>query len=236
MERSYRLICIFLKMNLPKKRGYDILITDMRNGKSGKERNSIMKQYREKSINWISKIVSSKKNFRIFWNCLWAGVFGWTMETVFCSILYHSLQDRGFLSLPFCPIYAVGVFLYLLMGKSPKPSIKNFWRLFFVVAAAGTVFEGFSGLILEQFGIQLWYYEGVFPLSLRYISLPVSIFWGLAGGTYPLLVIPKINRWADSVLPSRRRAWFWWTTLLILGDFLFTCWRVWKNGGYTPLY
>jgi uncharacterized membrane protein len=158
------------------------------------------------------------------------------METVFCSILYHSLQDRGFLSLPFCPIYAVGVFLYLLMGKSPKPSIKNFWRLFFVVAAAGTVFEGFSGLILEQFGIQLWYYEGVFPLSLRYISLPVSIFWGLAGGTYPLLVIPKINRWADSVLPSRRRAWFWGTTLLILGDFLFTCWRVWKNGGYTPLY
>ena len=37
MERSCRLICIFLKMNLPKKGGYDILITDMKMVKAEKK-------------------------------------------------------------------------------------------------------------------------------------------------------------------------------------------------------
>ena len=123
---------------------------------------------------------------------------GWLYETLLMLFLYGRYFDRGFLNLPFCPIYGgVVCTLYLLIG-TPKDGWYARWTkklllhgrsrfaerivryagYFLLSALFATAAELVIGLLFQNLGYELWSYSGR-PLNYRgVICLPVSLFWG----------------------------------------------------------
>ena len=114
-------------------------------------------------------------------------------------IIYGEYFDRGFLTLPFCPIYGgVVVILYLLVGTPNEGwfagKVENFvnskgWQpgtarairyvgYYLISMTFATVGELIIGLIFENAGCTLWSYSG-FPYNYKGVICPqISIFWG----------------------------------------------------------
>ncbi len=116
---------------------------------------------------------------------------GWAMETVHVSQLAGELVDRGFLTLPFCPIYGCCLMLlYFLLGtpKQTRGILKNVtkgpWRYGIYWVFAGlvpTVMELIVGAFFDQlFDIQLWSYAHQPYNFMGYICLPMSLAWAFA--------------------------------------------------------
>ena len=124
---------------------------------------------------------------------------GWAHETLLMLVMHGKFYDRGFLFLPFCPIYGFPVCsLYLLIGaphqgrfanafnrklKKTHPVNRGILRYFCYFLLSGgyaTLVELLVGLALESVGISLWTYCAE-PYNFRgHICLQVSLFWGLA--------------------------------------------------------
>ena len=141
---------------------------------------------------------------------------GWLFETFVCLFQSGELCDRGFLSLPFCPVYGAPVcvifllfdapsngLFYRLLTKKKKKSTGHggdFYKLISVVlyflsaTLIATGAELIVGLILEDAGVSLWSYNGV-PLCYKgVICLPVSLFWGALISLFAQFVLPKIEK------------------------------------------
>ncbi len=124
---------------------------------------------------------------------------GWLYETFLTKILYGEFSDRGFLSLPFCPIYGgVVCVLYLLVGtpnsgwvayavrrtysrRGDSLWLERFMRylIYFLLSATfATVGELIVGLLFRWLGRELWSYAA-YPHNFKgVICLPISVFWG----------------------------------------------------------
>lgn len=116
--------------------------------------------------------------------------FGWIFESILFRLAYGSWYDRGFLTLPFCPIYGFTLLsIYILFGTTSKGGIllskikKGSFRkiLYFLLAVSTSlVSEYLVGNITEKYtGRVLWDYT-MYPWALdRYICLEVGIAWGV---------------------------------------------------------
>ncbi len=121
--------------------------------------------------------------------------FGWILEVVFFLCKGSGLCDRGFLSLPLCPVYGLSaVFTYLLLGlphrmrigsialpvRSSYARFRN--KFFYLIGGAliSTACELAVGLALDRgFGVVMWNYSRM-PLQYGgYICLPFSFIWGM---------------------------------------------------------
>lgn len=123
---------------------------------------------------------------------------GWCFEKIGRLLLYRDVADRGFLSMPLCPIYGTCVLLIgLTLGSPNAPSpllsrlldkqkklpqwVQLLWRtvLYFLVATVlSTAVELGVGLIFRAFGIPLWDYSGR-PGNLWGVICPsFSLLWG----------------------------------------------------------
>lgn len=132
------------------------------------------------------------------------GVFvsfiGWCFEKLSQFIIYGTNADRGFLTLPLCPIYGISVILIYLFCGTPvylngiigartrqtslwQKLVKNKkWRkylfYFVFVAVVSTLAELITGLTLKPFGITLWDYSDR-AFNLWGIICPgFSLLWG----------------------------------------------------------
>ena len=123
---------------------------------------------------------------------------GWAYETLLMLIWHGKWYDRGFLSLPFCPIYGFPVCgLYLLFGAPHQGRYARFinrklrkWPIvcreilryigyFLLSGGLATAVELIVGLCCERVGISLWSYQSE-PFNYRgHICLWVSLFWGV---------------------------------------------------------
>ncbi len=116
---------------------------------------------------------------------------GWAWETVYIRIASGVWHDRGFMTLPFCPIYGSGLLAsYFLLGTPQQPRgllarVKGSYRtlvLYLLLAfLIPTLVEYAVGFFFDKaFGIRLWNYAGR-PLNLHgYVCMPVSIVWAVA--------------------------------------------------------
>jgi uncharacterized membrane protein len=117
-----------------------------------------------------------------------------------CYIAYGHYCKRGFLSLPFCPIYGAPVCLFILLFGTPKCGVfaRAFKRVplrgqyadgwkrafsyvayFFFSALSVTVVEYAVGAYFRSRGVKLWGYSS-YPANYKgLICLPVSLLWGL---------------------------------------------------------
>lgn len=115
---------------------------------------------------------------------------GWLFETVLFRVAYGSWFDRGFLTLPFCPIYGFTILLiYVLFGTTKEGGLLlnrinkgNFRKILYFLLAVVTalVSEYLVGNITEKFtGRVLWDYTMYSWALDRYICIEVGIVWGV---------------------------------------------------------
>ena len=138
--------------------------------------------------------VSQNSFYAIFLISLFLGVFGWIFETTIEMFFSQIISDRGFLCGPFIPIYFVFSFFALLTFNIPTKTFKNFIKFFFIYGILVTILEFVVGNLVEYItGAVLWDYDH-FPLSKDYISLPVSIIWGIGCSLYVMFVVPYLYK------------------------------------------
>ncbi len=113
---------------------------------------------------------------------------GWLYEVLLVRIKYGVWADRGFLSLPLCPIYGgTLLFVYFFIGtpKEKRGILKNIQSpilhtalYFFFAFLIPTVSELLVGLLFDKaFHLSLWSYSGMAMNFHGYVTLPISLLW-----------------------------------------------------------
>lgn len=187
------------------------------------------------------------RQFPSLWGCTWIFVlisaFGWCFEKIGRYLVYHSTADRGFLTLPVCPIYGTCILLIgFLLGSPSRPSpvldraftpLKRLPRplsfvirlilYFFGATALSTLIEGAVGLIFQAAGIPLWNYTERVGNIAGVICPSFSLLWGTLITLVMSLIWDPLCRLVNRIplRPLRIVAVFCIITLLC--DFLFNC-------------
>ncbi|MBQ9783756.1 MAG: putative ABC transporter permease [Clostridia bacterium] len=180
------------------------------------------------------------------WGCtlLFVGisVLGWLFEMIGRYLLYRHVNDRGFLTLPVCPIYGSCVLLAgFLLGSpsSPAPLLARMsdwdgiprplripWRVFlyFVGATAlATLIELFVGLVFRALGIPLWNYAER-PGNIAGVICPsYSLLWGVLMTAVMALLWDRLCRLVEKIPRRVAKIAALVSAGLLLGDFLWNC-------------
>lgn len=122
---------------------------------------------------------------------------GWLWEVSYTSIKNKKLTNRGFLKSPFCPIYGVGcIILYLLYNKFYDHYFFNF--IFAVVLIS--LIELMTGVTLDYlFKNRYWDYTSYKYNLFGYISLHISIIWGICSMIIIYFIFPLFDRLLNNI-------------------------------------
>lgn len=185
-------------------------------------------------------------------------MIGWGLETVYFVIRWDTFIDRGFLTMPLCPIYGFCLIgIYLALGtptqgrlaplferaKRQKPAVRalayaGLFLLYFVIAALlPTVAELATGAFFDKaLGVKLWDYSYKKFDLFGYVSLDQTLQWGAMitlAMTFlwdPLFsLIKKIPSRAAKVVACVLAA-------LVLADFVFNIVWLCGTGAHLDLY
>ena len=135
---------------------------------------------------------------------LFISLIGFLWETIYMSIKFEGFLDRGFLTLPFCPIYGISIMVvYFLIGTplEGRGILKNVHRkwlrytLYFILAMAiPTLMELATGWFFDEIvGRRLWTYEGNWMNFRGYICPSVTLFWGVSLTLAMRFIFPHIK-------------------------------------------
>ena len=187
--------------------------------------------------------------YRLFLMFMLISCIGWCMETAYVFLCFGRLSDRGFLSMPFCPIYGASILaVYFAVGTpqggvlqplfakakgQPLPAraaaYAGLYLLYFLAAALiPTAAEFLTGLFFDKlFGIRLWdYTDRAFNL-LGYVCLPMSALWGLLiTAAMALLWTPLEKLLARIPQRAAKAVAFTLAALLLIdfcGNFIYLC-------------
>lgn len=173
-------------------------------------------------------------SFSYFVNAIFIGCVGWLMELFIYYRQFGRIYDCGFLLMPWCPIYAVGIFIILSCVRLCRRPV-NFLKLALISGLSITTLEAVCGILFRQFGLTLWNYSR-WPLSNRYISLPASIGWSFGGAFYLSFLYPLIAKKAAACPTAARKRYVIVFFTLVAIDYIVSFSIILKNGGYHPLY
>lgn len=143
-------------------------------------------------LKFMSYTLYSIFNFFVIYSFL-----GWAFESTVVSINTKKFVNRGFLSGPFCPIYAVGALSILFTLSFIKDNIIFLYIGGCVVA---TVLEYIIGYGMEKlFHTKWWdYSDKKFNLDGR-ICLTSSISWGFLAILMMYFIQPKVERFVNRI-------------------------------------
>ena len=148
-------------------------------------------------------------------NCFFIySIFGYILETI-VAFLTHTNFKSGILSFWWTPVYGIGAVTILFISNY---LFKNLHMnrvyetiiVFFVVAITLSVIEVLGGVLIEKnFGITFWNYSNhMYPVG-KYISLEMTIIWGLSSIVFIYVIHPILNNLIKKI-PN------WITVLLII--------------------
>ena len=181
-----------------------------------------------------TSVTSPILSFSFFANAVFVGFAGWCMELFIYYQEFGRIYDCGFLLMPWCPIYAVGIYTILFCVRLyHRPP--NFLQLALISGISITALEAVTGILFRQFGLTLWNYSR-WPLSNRYISLPASIGWSFGGALYLSYIYPLIAKKAAACPTAARKRYITLFFTLVIIDYIISFSIMLKNGGYHPLY
>ena len=133
--------------------------------------------------------------FGIF--CFWS-VAGWVVEVADMAIEARELQNRGFLHLPCCPIYGLGV---LLLNIILKGFSDNYLLLVIVSMLLCTGVELLVGAALQKaFHARWWDYSHMRFNFKGLICLRNTLFFAAAGFVIVTIIEPKVEEFIDSLV------------------------------------
>ncbi|HEY4268129.1 MAG TPA: putative ABC transporter permease [Galbitalea sp.] len=117
---------------------------------------------------------------------------GWIVEVLWVFAKSQHLENRGFLTGPFLPIYGIGAIVLILFVE---PYVSNPFLVFLASVVATSTLEYLSSLILDKlFHISLWdYHDRRFNLNGR-ICLENSLAFGALGLLLIYVLQPLISR------------------------------------------
>lgn len=117
--------------------------------------------------------------------------FGWIMESILKTYLQKKPVNSGFLYGPFCPIYGFGAIIMLLFLQNLKHNPVLLFITGFIVLS---IWEYLVGWLLEKiFNAKYWdYSENRCNIKGR-VCLLNSLFWGILGVVFTLLIHPFIT-------------------------------------------
>lgn len=131
--------------------------------------------------------------------CFWAFI-GWCIEVCYMTIETGEYQNRGFLSMPICPIYGFGV---LMIAVFSRPIADKPLLLFIISLVLCTALELAVGLGMEKlFNTRWWDYSHEKFNYRGYICPKVSILWGL-GCVLVIKVVQPLVETVTNHIPFR---------------------------------
>jgi uncharacterized membrane protein len=138
---------------------------------------------------------------------------GWIVEVLWVFAKSQHLENRGFLTGPFLPIYGIGAIVLILFVE---PYVSNPFLVFLASVVATSTLEYLSSLILDKiFHISLWdYHDRRFNLNGR-ICLENSLGFGALGLLLIYVLQPLISRGLAS-LPADAAIAVAWALIGIL--------------------
>lgn len=123
--------------------------------------------------------------------CFWAFI-GWCIEVCYMTIETGEYQNRGFLSMPICPIYGFGV---LMIAVFSRPIADKPLLLFVISLVLCTTLELAVGLGMEKLFHTRWWDYSHEKFNYRgYICPKVSILWGLGCVLVIKVVHPLVEK------------------------------------------
>lgn len=162
---------------------------------------------------------------------------GFILESLFFFIYYNQLVDRGFLTLPFCPIYGFTIIIIYLLFQTPMDSnifkfikvnnkILRYVIYFLVVTIIPTLVELVVGFLFDNyFNFKLWDYSELNFNYKGYISLEFSLIWGILLLIFMSQYIKKIINFLDCLSYKSLIIFSLSTTYFVLIDFLLNLYK-----------
>ena len=134
-------------------------------------------------------------------------LLGWIAEVIYVFATTRHLQNRGFLTGPFLPIYGVGAIALLLLVA---PYVANPFLVFLASVLITSALEFFTHLVLDKvFHIKLWdYSDQRFNLHGR-ICLQNSLAFGGLGLLLLYVIHPAVDTLTAALPPEVAIAIAW---------------------------
>ncbi len=105
--------------------------------------------------------------------------FGWSVETVFASLIGKRFRNRGFVAAPFCMMYGLMGIAVTIVFKDLRRSVV---LLFIGASILCAMIQWITGLFLEHMGGGKWWNYSGLPLNINgYVCAPVSAVLGGVG-------------------------------------------------------
>lgn len=122
-------------------------------------------------------------------------ILGYFLETIY-SLISNNDFESGILYGPWTPIYGIGVIIIILLSKTIFKSMhKNRFIetivVFISVTIILTLLEYLAGITIEKiFNIVFWDYSNQKYNIGKYISLSMSMIWGIGSVLFIYLIKP----------------------------------------------
>ena len=116
-------------------------------------------------------------SYQLLWLFLAYAFLGWLTETALAALRKGRLLNRGFLNVPFSPVYGLGGVLFAVFLPELR---EDPFFLFLGGMILATALELFTGILLEKLTGQKWwdYSRRRFQFE-GHICLTYSVIWGL---------------------------------------------------------
>lgn len=152
-------------------------------------------------------------------NCFFIySILGHLLETVF-SMLGNNNFKSGFLYGWWTPVYGIGAVTILFISNYLFKNLHmpRFWEtviMFFVVGIVLSAIEALGGVLIEKiFGKVFWDYSNQRFHIGHYISLEMTLVWGIASIIFVYIVHPMLY-FLIKKIPS-------WVTIIFIVLFIF---------------
>ncbi len=119
---------------------------------------------------------------------------GWAVEVCAHTLKMGEYSNRGFLSMPICPIYGFGVLIITIILR---PFMYSAFLVFLLSMIICTAFELFVGVLMKVLFHNMWWDYSDEHFNFKgYICLKTSIWWGIGG----LVSIKFVEPFIESVI------------------------------------
>lgn len=152
--------------------------------------------------------------FRLFWLFIFGSLLGVLLEGLWCLFL-HGQWETHVVTIfePLCVLYGfgmVGCYIGTVLLEN-----KSLLFRFFIFSLIGSLIEIICGVLLE-YGLHMkaWDYSGCFLNFKGYVSLSMSVLWGILGVGFSYIVPLIENAF------SKMKSGFWKKACRVMSVFL----------------
>lgn len=157
--------------------------------------------------------------FMYYLNCFFIySILGHVLETIISLITKNGFKS-GFLYGWWTPVYGIGAITILFISKYlfknlHMPRIWETVIMFFIVAIVLSTLEALGGVLIEKiFNVVFWDYSSQRFHIGHYISLEMTIVWGISSIIFVYIIHPLLDKLIKKVP--------FWATILLTVLFLF---------------